>query len=181
MIRNRRLIATATLAGAIFASGLLDKKDEVELPEVETISSVEVVEPEVERSFLLTRRYLVQSGDNLSTLAMNAFSSVSELKSINQLKSDTIYIGDTLTIPYIISSEDLDLYLQSVSVEDQTLDEIAAMYETDVSTIYRLNLESIAKVDGEYVILSKTIMVPKFITRSQYNDIKGNHFKTYER
>ena len=181
MIRNRKLIASAALATALFASGTLDRNTTQTVPDLDTISSIEVVETDVEPRVTLTRRYQVKPGDNLSILATNSFSRIEEIKSINNIRSNTIYIDDVLTIPYSILESDLDLYTQSVFVDSKSIDELASEYQTDVSTIYRLNQEAIARVDGEYVILSQKVIVPKFITRRQYNDIRGITYKTYER
>lgn len=41
----------------------------------------------------------VQKGDNLSTIAAAARISIAELKKINNLKNDTIYIGQKLKVP----------------------------------------------------------------------------------
>ena len=56
---------------------------------------------------------------------------------------------------------------------DRDLSKIAAEYETDFDTLYRLNEEAIEKVtDNTYVVLSDTIEVPNFITTTELNSMK---------
>ena len=120
------------------------------------------------------RIYKVKNGDNLSTLAMNAHSTVDEIKAINHIPTNMIYIGETFKIPYNIEQEDLEYYTQSVNVQDRSLEELVETFETDVRTLYELNKESIQKMDsGSYIIMSNKIVVPNFITRTEYNNKKG--------
>lgn len=43
--------------------------------------------------------YKVVAGDSLSKIAKNINTTVQDIKTLNNLKSDTIYIGQTLKIP----------------------------------------------------------------------------------
>ena len=193
VIRNRRLAATAAIIGVMVSSGLVGNGNEkdivreaedftttiettVEEPSTEDFIEVPVYEPRM----ILQRNYTIQSGDNLSTLAYNANSSVEDLKQINGYDSNMIYAGRRMSIPYTISTEDLEYYTQNVRVNDYTLQELARSYETDVETLCRLNPEAIIKSGSNYIILSDSIVVPNFITKSELYQRQNDHSATYQ-
>ncbi|MGM0502367.1 MAG: D-alanyl-D-alanine carboxypeptidase family protein [Bacillota bacterium] len=76
-------------------------------------------------------KYEVQQGDTLSEIAAKYNLTVSQLKNTNQLTTDLIYIGQTLTIPQSSST-----YI--VRVED-TLSAIANKYNLTVSQLKTAN------------------------------------------
>lgn len=129
---------------------------------------------EVQTKILLTRKYVIKPGDYLSKIAEDAGISIYELQTINNIKSaDLIKIGDTLIVPYNIESENKEFYTKKIVLFDRDLSKIAAEYETDFDTLYRLNEEAIEKVtDNTYVVLSDTIEVPNFITTTELNSMK---------
>lgn len=129
---------------------------------------------EEQESILLTRKYVIKPGDYLSRLAVDAGISTDKLQEINNIKSaDRINVGDTITIPYNIEGENKDYYTKKVVLYDRDLSKVAAEYETDIDTLYRLNEEAIEKVtDNSYVVLSDTIEVPNFITTAELNSMK---------
>lgn len=130
---------------------------------------------EEQESILLTRKYVIKPGDYLSRLAVDAGISTDKLQTINNIKSaDKINVGDTITIPYNIEGENKDYYTKKVVLYDRDLSKVAAEYETDLDTLYRLNEEAIEKVtDNSYVVLSDTIEVPNFITTAELNSMKA--------
>lgn len=127
-----------------------------------------------EQQILLTRKYVIKPGDFLSRLAVDAGISTDKLQEMNNIKSaDRINVGDTITIPYNIDSENKEYYTKKVVLYDRDLSKVAAEYETDLDTLYRLNEEAIEKVaDNSYVVLSDTIEVPNFITTTELNSMK---------
>ena len=129
---------------------------------------------EVQTKILLTRKYVIKPGDYLSKIAEDAGISIYELQTINNIRSaDLIKIGDTLIVPYNIESENKEFYTKKIVLFDRDLSKIAAEYETDFDTLYRLNEEAIEKVtDNTYVVLSDTIEVPNFITTTELNSMK---------
>ena len=129
---------------------------------------------EVQTKILLTRKYVIKPGDYLSKIAEDAGISIYELQTINNIRSaDLIKIGDTIIVPYNIESENKEFYTKKIVLFDRDLSKIAAEYETDFDTLYRLNEEAIEKVtDNTYVVLSDTIEVPNFITTTELNSMK---------
>ena len=129
---------------------------------------------EVQTKILLTRKYVIKPGDYLSKIAEDAGISIDELQTINNIRSaDLIKIGDTIIVPYNIESENKEFYTKKIVLFDRDLSKIAAEYETDFDTLYRLNEEAIEKVtDNTYVVLSDTIEVPNFITTTELNSMK---------
>ncbi len=129
---------------------------------------------EVQTKILLTRKYVIKPGDYLSKIAVDAGISIDKLQTINNIRSaDLIKVGDTIIVPYNIESENKEFYTKKVVLYDRDLSKIAAEYETDFDTLYRLNEEAIEKVtDNTYVVLSDTIEVPNFITTAELNSMK---------
>lgn len=129
---------------------------------------------EVQTKIILTRKYVIKPGDYLSKIAVDAGISIDKLQTINNIRSaDLIKVGDTIIVPYNIESENKEFYTKKVVLYDRDLSKIAAEYETDFDTLYRLNEEAIEKVtDNTYVVLSDTIEVPNFITTTELNSMK---------
>lgn len=132
------------------------------------------IKNEVQTKILLTRKYVIKPGDYLSKIAVDAGISIDKLQTINNIRSaDLIKVGDTIIVPYNIESENKEFYTKKVVLYDRDLSKIAAEYETDFDTLYRLNEEAIEKVtDNTYVVLSDTIEVPNFITTTELNSMK---------
>lgn len=188
VLRNRQFLASVMAAGMILSGGLFltneaPKAEEVfeyVPPKVEVVAPVEEVKEVVPpkkvtitgSQIVLNRDYLIQKGDNLTTLAFNANSSKEDLKARNHLKNYTIYAGHHLTIPYTISKDNIEYYTDVVRVYNNTIERIAELYETDVDTLVRLNPEAIEFVDGQYLIISDSIVVPNFITKADLSEIK---------
>ncbi|MBP5679406.1 MAG: LysM peptidoglycan-binding domain-containing protein [Bacilli bacterium] len=179
VIRNRRLLAAAVAAGVLFSVGSCSKKEEA--PIVRPITHIVVEEPTQEvpeeipsedPRLVLTRNYTIEKGDTLALLAYNSNSSIEELKRINGYDSDKIYYGRKMTIPYTINREDLEYYTESVKMNDFSLKEIARAYETDLETLYQLNPIAIFYQDGQYYPISNTILVPRFHTKQEVEELK---------
>nr|WP_231892568.1 MULTISPECIES: N-acetylmuramoyl-L-alanine amidase [unclassified Vibrio] len=88
--------------------------------------------------------YVVQRGDFLSKIAQNHGISVSALKAANKLKSDTVKVGQKLTIPgaAVVSSTLNSVETKSVTHtvrSGEYLGKIASQYKVSVASIKREN------------------------------------------
>lgn len=189
VIRNRRLIAAALAVGVIASCGWNKEEKKVEeLPVAPIVTELPTEKEEMkqpvaeseEPRVVMTRFYTIERGDTLSRLAYNANSSVEELKRMNGYEDDKIYSGRKMTIPYTIDREDLEYYTESIKVYDLTLEEIARAYETDIDTLYQLNREAIYKLGRQYSILSDSLLVPKFPTKTEVQEQKQIKTGSYE-
>ena len=76
-------------------------------------------------------------------------------------------------IPYYISDNDLKYYTTSInSKEYDTLEDLAKAFNTDVRTIYALNMECFERIDGKYYQISDTLFVPVFPTQQEVSKLK---------
>jgi len=80
--------------------------------------------------------YVVVSGDSLYAIARKYNTTVDEIKSLNNLTSNNLSIGQILKIPSSISSND---YITYVVVSGDSLYAIARKYNTTVDEIKSLN------------------------------------------
>lgn len=141
----------------------------------EEIASIETVEENTK--ITLTRNYTVRGGDTLSDLSYESGSSIQAINNMNGFSEDnqTIYYKDTMKIPYIVNSEDLQYYIQTVNVNNKSLSDIASDFDTDVETLIRLNPEAIETVQGNvYIIISDTLIVPNFISKDDLYEMKNS-------
>ncbi|MFL2146578.1 LysM peptidoglycan-binding domain-containing protein [Desemzia sp. FAM 24101] len=99
-----------------------------------------------------TGQYTIQSGDTLSSLARKYNTTVANLKSLNGLKSDTIYIGQKLTVNGSVKEESKPSTGTSTGQytiqSGDTLSGIARKYNTSVANLKSLNG---LKTDAIYV------------------------------
>ena len=184
IIRNRKLLLAATLAGVMASNGLvganpkgMETKQEVfptYEPAIETpVPTEEESIPSYEPRVVLNRHYTIVAGDTLSKLSYDANSSISELKRINGYEDDRIYYGRKMWIPYTIDREDLEYYTENVKIENYSLEELAKRYETDIETLWELNKEAIVKTgDNTYYVLSDSLLVPHFATKQEVQERK---------
>lgn len=177
VIRNR--FAALLIAGVIVASnvpGMISSNDNKEVKEATQTMSGENINTQTDSdddfdyedtTTTLTRMYTVQPGDSLSTLSDMSLSTTGNIKRINGIKDDMIYLGSVMKVPYEIDDEDLQYYLEKIETNGRSIKDIAEEYETDEDTIYRLNEEAIQKVNNTNIITSDTIFVPNFITQEE--------------
>ena len=101
--------------------------------------------------------YVVKTGDNLSSIASLYGTSVSELRSINNLSSDTLFVGQQLLVP--TSSEIIDSsitnYIDYRVVSGDTLYSIANRYGVSVDELKRIN-----NLPNNNLSISQVIKVP---------------------
>jgi len=101
--------------------------------------------------------YVVKTGDNLSSIASLYGTSVSELRSINNLSSDALFVGQQLLVP--TSSEIIDSsitnYIDYRVVSGDTLYSIANRYGVSVDELKRIN-----NLPNNNLSISQVIKVP---------------------
>lgn len=177
LIRNRVLL-TSILCFIIIGNAFgdnLEKDLESDIQYVNEVASNEnyekkeatvILENDVSYpSFITLRRnHTVDVGDTLSQLSEDSGTSIYDLKKLNDLKNDMLYYDSKITIPYKISSDNLQYYTMTVPTNSKSIYDLAIAYETDTETLIKLNEEAISKVDNSYIILTDNIVVPNFIT-----------------
>ena len=159
VLKNRRLIATLGMS-SILACGVAACKEIKNLPVEDTVT--EESSSEYDTSYVM---YEIKSGDTLSQIAADYNVSLNDILEFNNINPDLIYAGTKIKIPY---QEINDTTVERIDTENRTIEEIAKIYETDVSTIYELNKEAIIFVNDEYVFLSRSILVPNVEARRVY-------------
>ena len=101
--------------------------------------------------------YIVKTGDNLSSIASKYGTSVSELRSINNLNGDTLFVGQQLLVP--IGSEIIDSsitnYVDYRVVSGDTLYSISNRYGVSVD-----ELKSINNLPNNNLSIGQVIKVP---------------------
>lgn len=186
VIRNRKLLAVVLCIG-IALSASNDKESEKAPP---TTSAKTTISDnrwsandyfgsmfEDDKEYRANRIYTVRINDTLTSLAIDSNSSISEIKAINSLDSDTIKHGETLIIPYYIAEDDLQYATNSVNYpHGMTLEEFAEENETDVDSIIALNEEAIE--EGQ--VFSDTLLVPNFASKEQITNKKTSQ-ETYSK
>ena len=126
---------------------------------------------------MLTNIHKVTYGDTLSKLSKKSNTTISAIKRENDLLSDDLYIGDTIKIPYYVNKNDIQYYVNSIYVGNLSLYEIAEMCNTDIESLIRLNKEAIQDMNGTYIIMSETLLVPEFIDQQLLIGLKYNSYQ----
>ena len=179
VIRNRKLIGTAllcTILATNIGTGKSEKQEPVNNQEIAIESETETENEFAEyvTDVTLDRKYELRGGDTLSKISIDSGASIPTIMRLNGIESqDRIYMGDTIIIPYYVSGDDIEYYTDITEVNYKSLNAIAEEYNTTTSTLYKLNKEAITiENDGTYKILSNTLIVPKFITKAELNQMK---------
>ncbi len=94
--------------------------------------------------------YTVRRFDNLSEIAERFAVSLAELKAVNGLRSDTIRIGQLLTIPGVGARDS-----EHTTRPGETLSEIAALYRISVSQLRRAN-----NLSGDHILVGQVLKIP---------------------
>ncbi len=96
--------------------------------------------------------YTVQSGDSLYKIATKFGVTVDALKELNNLSSNTIYVGQTLAIPVSgITDNTIDYVVKS----GDSLSAIAYKYGTTVSKIKELN-----NLSSDVIYVGQVLLIP---------------------
>lgn len=191
VIRNRQALGAAVLLGTLilmpkaFGSDIIPEDDPYRTVYVENIPEdyfpkqiEDLIYEYEEEQIVLNRVHTVKSGETLSEYSKNSNTQVDYIAEINEIDGYKIRVGEKIVIPYIIEPDDLKYYVSSKQyIEGMSLENFASMNETDVDTLLLLNEEAI-EIDGEntdnpqYTVLSETLIVPEFISKNEYKNIK---------
>lgn len=95
--------------------------------------------------------YTVKSGDSLSVIAQRFGVSYSELKSLNNLSSDIIHIGQVLNLPGGMQSTSSEHTIRS----GETLSEIAQMYSVSLNSLREAN-----DLRGDRIMIGQVLKIP---------------------
>ena len=95
--------------------------------------------------------YLVKRGDSLSVIAQRFGIPLAELKTANQLNSDTIRIGQELTLPGMNLREATEHTIQ----RGETLSEIAQVYRISLSSLRAAN-----DLNGDRILIGQVLKIP---------------------
>jgi len=95
--------------------------------------------------------YTVKRDDSLSVIAQRFGVSLPALKSSNGLSSDTIHVGQVLTIPGGMSAEEEQHTIRS----GETLSQIAQQYRISLSSLRQAN-----KLSGDLIMVGQVLKIP---------------------
>lgn len=95
--------------------------------------------------------YTVHSGDSLSEIAERFGTSVAQLKQMNNLRSNTIHIGQQLSLPGAAPVRVSEHTIQ----RGETLSEIAELYQVSLSSLRRAN-----NINGDRIMVGQVLKIP---------------------
>lgn len=99
--------------------------------------------------------YTVQKGDSLWKIATKFGITVDELKELNNLKNNTITVGQNLKVK-LTEEKPIEDYLLYTVKSGDSLWKIASMYDTTVDTLMSIN-----NLKGTKLTINQQILVPK--------------------
>lgn len=99
--------------------------------------------------------YIVQKGDSLWSIASKNNTTVNELKSINNLKTNTLQIGQILKLPGKQSDNDTNDSIIYTVVKGDSLWAIANKYNTTVDNIKKAN-----NLSSDLLQVGQTLIIP---------------------
>ena len=97
------------------------------------------------------RSYTVKSGDSLSIIAQRFGVTVNELKSLNNLSSNTIRIGQVLTLP---GGGPLQVSEHTIQ-RGETLSEIAVRYSVSLAGLRAAN-----NLSSDRILVGQVLKIP---------------------
>lgn len=105
--------------------------------------------------------YIVKSGDTLYAIARRFNTTVAAIKSLNNLTSDTLQIGQQLIIP----TTKEDNYFEYIVVAGDSLSVLAERFNTTIAQIKSLN-----NLTSDVIRIGQTLKIPASTTNEQYID-----------
>lgn len=100
--------------------------------------------------------YIVSPGDSLSVIAKKFNTTINTLKEVNNLSTNTIYVGQQLIIPVEIASEDVESASFTYTVvAGDSLSVIAKRYNTSVQAIKHAN-----NLTGDTIYIGQRLTIP---------------------
>lgn len=188
IIRNRVTIGSLLLAGTLilvpkhaFSPDVTSDQTPAVPGATDTLKPGSDIEDD---AIVLNRIHVVKYGETVSEYSKESNSTIKYIAKVNDLEvnyddSVNIQAGQKITIPYVIDKEDLSYYTSSKNLPDgMLLSAFASMNNTDIDTLLRLNPEAI-EVDNKdpenitYYVLSDSLTVPDFISKSEYKSLKA--------
>ena len=160
VLRNRQIIGFI-LAGTLVLGGVSLARNTRQDKQPRTEQTQSALE-----DYTFNKTYEVQFGDTLSELAERFDVKQGDIKRANKSLENTTLLqeGDILKIPYTVSTDNLEEFVEIVNIGDLTVKELAEQYGTDCQTLYDLNTGSI-DFDYEtrqYVTNKEQLLVPEF-------------------
>ena len=160
-VSQEDLITYNRLQGDTIYSGQILRIPVNHIEEVTT--NEEVVEPVVKEN---STTYIVLSGDSLSVIAKRYGVTVNDIKALNGMESDRIFVGQKLLIPQPITEEPR---IEEETVEDiipvtytvvsgDSLSVIAKHYSVTVNDIISLN-----GMESDRIFVGQTLYIPQVI------------------
>ena len=114
--------------------------------------------------------YVVQNGDSLYKIAQKYNTTVNELKSLNNLSSDALMIGQTLKIPTNTSNSTTSGNNTTYTVKSgDSLYKIAQRYNTTVTAIKRLN-----GLSSDNLSIGQQLLIPSSTSETTYTVQSGD-------
>jgi len=95
--------------------------------------------------------YMVKRGDSLSVIAQRYNVSLAELKSVNNISSNTIRIGQELTIPGVGAAEPEEHTIR----RGETLSEIAQQYRVSLASLRQAN-----DIKNDRIMVGQVLKIP---------------------
>ena len=114
--------------------------------------------------------YVVQNGDSLYKIAQKYNTTVNELKSLNNLSSDALMIGQTLKIPTNTSNSTTSGNNTTYTVKSgDSLYKIAQRYNTTVNAIKSLN-----GLSSDNLSIGQQLLIPSSTSETTYTVQSGD-------
>jgi N-acetylmuramoyl-L-alanine amidase len=95
--------------------------------------------------------YMVKRGDSLSVIAQRYNVSLAELKSVNSISSNTIHVGQELTIPGVGAAEQEEHTIR----RGETLSEIAQRYQVSLGSLRQVN-----NITNDRIMVGQVLKIP---------------------
>lgn len=112
--------------------------------------------------------YTIKKGDNLYQIARTFNTTVDEIKTLNNLTSNTLTIGNTLKIPRSKEQTSTD-YLTYKVVSGDTLYSIAKKYNINVDTLKNYN-----NLSSNLLSLGQILRIPNTTNNKTYKVVSGD-------
>lgn len=112
--------------------------------------------------------YTIKKGDNLYQIARTFNTTVDEIKTLNNLTSNTLTIGNTLKIPRSKEQTSAD-YLTYKVVSGDTLYSIAKKYNINVDTLKNYN-----NLTSNLLSLGQILRIPNTTNNKTYKVVSGD-------
>lgn len=162
-VRNRKTLAGIMIAAALFTTAGINVDAENEIvPNTETKSETTSSSKLLIDEKVVMRTYKPKKDDTIESISEMFNVSVEKIISTNNIKYN-LKEKSVLKIPYYISSDKLEEYTTTVNYNDfDSLEDIADLFNTDLRTLFSLNIKSFEYIDEKYTLKTDIIIVPDF-------------------